>query len=195
VGGRQRVLSCAIAGCTFSAAVLCAQTPILPDDGLARLTVPSRLLPKTCHLAPVVKDANGNTTFVMYPGVRENPWIGNRQPTVAIIRRGVEGEPRDYETLTGPERLERGAIGTIEGYIARYLADDDGQVNVYAVRFTDPSLTLRASARRLAGEVPPIVFGATVVDVSYSRPTTRVKGTAATDACYDAVRKYVGTLK
>jgi hypothetical protein len=165
------------------------------DEGLARLTVPARLLPGTCRLEPVIKDANGKTTFAMYPGVRENPWIGTRQPTVAIVRRVIEGEPREYDDLTGPQRLERGAIGTVDAYLARYLADDGGKVHVSAVRFVDHTLTLRAAARRLGDEIPRIVFGSTAALVSYSRPTTRVKGTAATDACYEAVRKYIGTLK
>jgi hypothetical protein len=147
-------------------------------------------------LETVRKDANGKTTFVMYPGtIRENPWIGSQQPTVAIIRQTIEGQPREYENLTGPERLERGAIGAIAGYAAQYLADDGGKVWVYAVRFTDPSLTMLASAKRLNGETPRIVFGRVAANIGFSRPTTRVKGTAATDGCYEAVRKYVGTLK
>lgn len=186
-------------GFAFGAAALivstAAQSPQPADDGLARLTVPPSLLPKTCQLEPVIKDANGKPTFAMYPGVHENPWIGSRQPTVAIIRKLIEGEPREYENLTGVERLERGAIGTVDGYIASYVADDDGSVSVYAVRFADPTLTLRASAISLGGEVPRIIFGVTAVRVYYSRPTTRRKGTAATDACYEAVRKYIGTLK
>jgi hypothetical protein len=137
-------------------------------------------------LEPVRKDANGKTTFVMYPGtIRENPWIGSQQPTVAIIRQTIEGQPREYENLTG----------AIAGYAAQYLADDGGKVWVYAVRFTDPSLTMLASAKRLNGETPRIVFGRVAANIGFSRPTTRVKGTAATDGCYEAVRKYVGTLK
>lgn len=189
----------AVAGSAFSAATLIvsavAQIPTPAIDGLARLTVPPGQLPKTCRLEPVVTDGNGKTTFVMYPGVRENPWVGNRQPTVALVRRLVEDEPREYEDLSPVERLERGAIGTVEGYIARYRADDDGGVTVYGIRFSDPTLTLRALAMRLGAEIPRIVFGASAVYVYYSRPTTRVKGTAATDACYEAVRKYLEALK
>lgn len=68
-------------------------------------------------------------------------------------------------------------------------------MNVYAIRFADPALTLRASAMRLGGELPRIIFGASAAYVYYSRPTTRVKGTAATDACYEAVKKYLSVLK
>lgn len=94
---------------------------------------------------PVNPNATGAARFVMSPGVRENPWIGTRRPTLATLRQVIDGPAGPTYGLSGPALHERLADDVVEGYRARYVAADDVRVDVYAVRFNDPTLTLAAS--------------------------------------------------
>jgi hypothetical protein len=166
-----------------------------PDEGLARLTVPAQRLPKDCRLEPVGKDERGQPSILMGPGRLDvNPWIGWRQPTVALIRESVEA--RYDPEYRGPEGLRRLAEGTIDGYIAQYITSDGGKILVYAVRFDDPSLTARAATMRLDGDAEPrIILGATAVSVRWTVPSSRLQKTDAVESCARAVRQYIALLK
>ncbi|HET9474981.1 MAG TPA: hypothetical protein VFO82_13870 [Steroidobacteraceae bacterium] len=143
----------------------------------------------------MAKDANGSPYIVMGGGHRDaNPWIGTRHPTVALLREYIEGSRGDYK---GPEGLARLAKGTIDGYLARYRTRDGWAVQVYAVRFDDPTLTVRAAMKRLDADTwPRIILGRTAVSVAPPEAPARGRGpTAAAEACYRAVRAYIAALK
>jgi hypothetical protein len=126
------------------------------------LTVPTRLLPSGCRLAP--DRANGDPSFLMYPSLRQNPWVGTGVHA-AIIRQVVDGPMSSAGT--GPARLTKLETGVVEAYRARYLGPDGSALDVYGVHFNDPALTASASLARL-GNRPgrTIVLGATAVWVS-----------------------------
>ena len=162
---------------------------------LSTLTVPAKQLPKGCRLKPVSKDPDGTAKFVMYPGnLGANPWIGTRIPTVGIIRERVEG-PLPGEASRSARGLERGSENTVGAYAATYLADDGVEILVWAIQFDHPNLTYRAAMKRLGGETPRIIVGPIAAHVSLARPTTRVKGTALGEACYDVVRNHIASIK
>lgn len=174
-----------------------AAVPIKGSDAsLARLTVPATLLPKDCQLTPVVKDANGKTRFVMYPGVKVNPWIGTRSPTIGLIRDVVEGAARDHRgELRRAEGHVRSEHDVAEGYIARYNVANAANVDVYAVRFHDPRLTMKAGVQRLTGDDSLILSGAIAIHIKRPRPPTWLRGSDSIDRCYRAIRSYVESLK
>jgi hypothetical protein len=114
---------------------------------LELLTVPPRLLPAGCRLAPDA--ANGNPSFVMYPTLRQNPWRGTGT-SAASVREVVDGPP-PADRPTGPEGRAILQSGLVEAYRARYLAPDGSDVDVYAVAFAEPALTNSAVLTRLGG--------------------------------------------
>jgi hypothetical protein len=149
---------------------------------LESLTVPTRLLPTGCRLVP--DQAQGDRTFVMYPSLRQNPWVGSGM-SAALIRRVVDGR-LGSDGLKGPvglTMLERGISGA---YRARYVASDRSVIDVYAVHFNEPALTAPAALARL-GNRPgrTIVIGSTAVWVS-----SRTEGD-----CFRAVGDYIGSLR
>jgi hypothetical protein len=180
-----------LAGVVSCLPAVSAQAP----GRLAALTVPPEQLPAGCRLEPVTKNPDGTTKFVMNPGnLGTNPWIGTRIPTVGIIRGIIEG-PLPGETSRSARGLERASENTVGAYAAAYLADDGVKVLVWAVQFDDPNLTYRATLKRIGGETPRIIVGPIAAHVTLSRPTTRVKGTALGERCYDVVRNYISSLK
>jgi hypothetical protein len=154
------------------------------QDGfqIKSLTVPERLLPAGCRLAP--DRARGDSSFVMYPGVRQNPWVGSGA-VASSIRLTVEG-PINYEGLTGPALMARLESGIVEAYRARYLAQDGSPLDVYAVRFNDPALTTAAPLARLRNRPGrTIVVGATSIWVSPGKGGD----------CFRAVADYIASLR
>lgn len=125
----------------------------------------------------------------MSPGVRENPWVGTRPVTRASIREIVDGgPPRDAGDLTGPALHAKQMEGVLEAYRARYLAPDGSRVDVYAVRFDDPKLTVAASLSQLKKPGRPgrvIVRDATAV---------RVLPGSGGD-CFRAVADYIASMQ
>jgi len=90
------------------------------------------------------------------------------------------------------------ANNVVEGYRARYDADDGGRVEVYAVRFDAPKLTIRAAMRRLdpLNSGPPrIIFGATAVHVGLVHGRPRRGTVPSAEDCYRAVRDFIAGLK
>jgi len=145
---------------------------------LSALTVPQDRLPKGCRLGP---DAPG--TF------RENPWVGNEAGKLSTIRLNLEGNPQTDDPVAA---RARGAENVLEGYFGRYVADDGGRIQAMAVLFDDPKWTVTAALTRLNGELQPrIIRGPVAAVVSWAGPTTRVKGTAITEACYKAVQAFI----
>jgi len=154
------------------------------QDGfrIAALTVPARLLPTGCRLAPA--KAQGDPSFMMYPSLRQNPWTGNGA-SAAMIRQVIDGPMRSSE-LTAPARRKELETGIVDAYRARYLESDESVVDVYAVHFNDPSLTAPAALARLGRRPgPTIVIGNTAVWVSPG------KG----GACFRAVIDYIASLR
>ena len=186
----------ALLGATLAGLVVCPSAVAAQGRGrLATLTVPPKQLPTGCRLEPVTKNPDGTTNFVMYPGsLGANPWIGTRIPTVGIIRERIEG-PLPGETSRSARGLERGSENTVGAYAATYLSDDGVKILVWAIQFDDPNLTYRAAMKRLSGETPRIIVGPIAAHVTLSRPTTRVKGSALGERCYDVVRNYISSLK
>ena len=160
---------------------------------LSTLTVPAARLPVGCRLEPVTRGTDGKTSFVMFPGVRENPWIG---PGSSGVRWVVDGPPRNDDPPPGPARDAARAADMKEAYRARYKGADGSTIDVYAIRFTDPTLTLRAAAARLLEvekERPRIVRDATAVLVF--RTINWKTMTPAGEECLSAVRGYVASMK
>jgi hypothetical protein len=168
-------------------------------QSLAALTVPAERLPSGCRLQPVDPKATGAARFVMYPGVRENPWIGTRRPTLANLRRMIDGPTGPTYGLSGPALHERLADDVVEGYRARYIAADEAQVDVYAVRFNDPALIRAAVMNRLITdppERPRVVVGATAALIFQSSIGTRRRdGGVADDACLRAITEHIAAAK
>ena len=147
---------------------------------LESLTVPTRLLPSGCRLAP--DRAGGDPSFMMYPSLRQNPWVGSGA-IAAAVRRVVDGPS---SALSGPEDLKELESGIVEAYRARYLAPARSEVDVYAVQFNDPALTAAAPLNRLRNRPGrTIVLGATAVWVSPGRGVD----------CFRAVADYIASLK
>ena len=146
------------------------------------LTLPARLLPAGCRLAP--DREHGDPSFMMYPSLRQNPWIGSGA-SAASIRQVVDGPMRSSE-LTGPAGRNELETGIVEAYRARYLEPGRSALEVYAVHFNDPALTGPAALSRL-GNRPgrTIVIGNTAVWVSPG------KG----GACFRAVTDYIASLR
>jgi hypothetical protein len=152
---------------------------------LESLTVPPRLLPAGCRLAPAPGGAPGQRPFVASPGVRENPWIGAGH-IAAIIRQYVDGPRSSSDDLTGPERLVTLAKGVIAAYRAVYIASDGSEVDVFAVQFSDPTLTSAAAVSRLSNRPGRIiVLGATAAVVLPGRGGD----------CFRAVADHVASLR
>jgi hypothetical protein len=82
---------------------------------------------ETCTVLAVV--ATGAARFVMSPGVRENPWVGTRRPTLAILRQIVDGPGGPRYGLSGPALHDRLADDVVEGYRARYVASDGRKID------------------------------------------------------------------
>ena len=173
--------------------LICAIVPILLTVGLAAsarqdrfriesLTVPARLLSTDCRLAP--DRAGGDSSFMMYPSLRQNPWVGSGVRAASI--RGVVDGSLGALGPTGPARLKELESGIVEAYRARYLAPDGSAVDVYGVHFNDPALTVAAPLNRL-GNRPgrTIVTGATAVWVSPGKGGD----------CFRAVSEYIASLK
>ena len=131
----------------------------------------------------------------MYPGVGDNPWIGTKTVTLKLIRNVIEGVPVSYDGLRPEETYQITEREVSEGYRARYLGGERGQIDVWALRFRDPTYTDRATLKRLAGEVPRIILGDIAVHVDKSAPITRGPIADSVDACYRAVRAYIESLK
>ena len=147
------------------------------------LTVPPQRLPSGCRLAPLL-GANGEP-FVAYPGVRQNPWVGTGTAATSI-RQIVDGPPLNSDDPAGPARFTRSAIGVVEAYRAVYMAADRSQVDVYAVRFNDAALTVRASMSRLGEQSRRVhVVGATAVVL--------LPGIGGD--CYRAVADYIASIR
>ena len=127
------------------------------------LTVPSRLLPAGCRLAP--DRTHGDPSFLMYPSLRQNPWTGTGV-TATAIRRVLDGPPSDAG-LTGPAGLTELENGVVGAYRARYHEAHGSAVEVYAVQFNDAALTAPAALARL-GNRPgrTIVLADTAIRVS-----------------------------
>jgi hypothetical protein len=186
----------------ISIAVVAAGPSLLSAQSaqsLALLTVPPEQLPGGCQLEAVDPDATGPARFVMYPGLRENPWIGTHRPTVAAIRQVVDGPAGPRYGLSGPALRDRLADDVAEAYRARYTSAEH-RIEVYAVRFTDPEMTLPSSLNRLASvpaQPPRIVFGTTAALVLSSRFRTSrnsVAGVTGPD-CVRAVMEHLTGLK
>jgi hypothetical protein len=109
-------------------------------------------------------------------------------------------EPRDYITdkyggLTGPALHAQLEIGVAEAYGARYLAADGSEIDVWAVRYTDPKLTAPALLMRLDGtQARRFVIGAIAAVVLRSVNDWRTSAPSG-DACLNAVRDYLGSIK
>lgn len=149
---------------------------------IASLTVPARLLPAGCRLAPDA--ASGDPSFQMFPSLRQNPWVGSGLTAVSI--RGVVDGPISTDGVTGPERMTKLESGIVEAYRARYLAADRSAVEVYGVHFDDPALTAAAPLNRLRNRPGrTIVLGATAVWVSPGKGGD----------CFRAVADYIASLR
>jgi hypothetical protein len=146
------------------------------------LTVPARSLPAGCRLRPLIR-ADGRP-FVAYPGVRENPWRGSGR-IAAIIAEFVNGPRLKSDETSRLDRLVRLESEVSEAYRAVYVAADDSEVNVYAVRFKDPKYAIPASLSRLSdrsGRV--IVHGTTAVWLLPSRD----------ERCLRAVTEHIASI-
>jgi hypothetical protein len=149
---------------------------------IGTLTVPTRLLPTGCRLAP--DRASGNPSFEMYPSLHQNPWTGSGFKAASI--RGVVDGPPSADGLTGPARRAKLETGLVEAYRARYVGPGGSSVDVYAVQFDDPALTAAAPLNRLRNRPGrTIVIGATAVWVS-----PRNGGD-----CFRAVSEYIASLR
>lgn len=148
---------------------------------LQSLTVPADRLPHGCRLAPVPKSATGKPLFVGYPNLTENPWVGADVAKVRSIRGIVDGPPYWH----GPGEWSKLSDDVIEAYRAIYRAADGAKTDVYAVRFTDPKFTNKASLRSLADGVPVIVRGTVVISLSGARRSV----------CFRAVTDYITSIE
>lgn len=142
---------------------------------LAALTAPAERLPSGCRLEPVNPNAARANRFVMFPGVYENPWMRSGAEAwgaVSGIRWVVDGLGMPtYGLDPGPARDARLAEDVVESYRARYVVPTGHRVDVYAVRYKDPSLTMAALMAPLNTTRPGrprIVIGATAVLVLLS---------------------------
>lgn len=190
--------------CTLLAVVaVCAGSLARPSaqaaTSLAVLTVPIERLPAGCRLEPVDPNATGAARFVMSPGVRENPWLGTRRPTLANLRQVVDGPGGPRYGLSGPALHERLADDVTEGYRARYVAPAGQKVEVYAVRFRDPALTRAASMNRLITdppERPRIVVGSIAVLVFQVLSAPKPRGAGVIDeSCMKAITEHIRAIK
>ena len=164
-----------------------------PTHPLSALTVPAERLPEGCRLEPA------SPGFVMGPGLRENPWIGTRPPTLASIRLTVEyPNGPTYDLPNGPALRARLTEDVVEGYRARYVAATAWKVEVYAVRFNDPALTLPTSLNRLRSNDrhdTRIVFGTTAVRVYLASDGFYPKPAQTGEACLRAITGHIGSMK
>jgi len=150
---------------------------------LEALTAPRQALPPGCRLEPTI-GVDGRQSFVAYPGVRENPWIG--ADIKAALVRGVVDGPALESDETGSERVARLSIGLRAAYRAVYLAADGSRIHVYAAEFDAPGWTLRAAATRLI-DIPRrvITLGSTAVVVLPGKGGD----------CFRAVGDYIASLR
>jgi hypothetical protein len=181
----------AIAACLLSA------IPIIPtaqtDRGLVSLTVPEQTLPDGCRLEPVVISPTGETSFVMSPGVRENPWVGTSPVTGASIRQVVDGPAGPTYGLSGPALHARLGEDVLESYRARYLAADGSRIEVFAVRFKEAGLTAPAAMNRLDGDQRPRIVGGAAATLVFRSGDWRSRNETG-DECLRAVQEHVTRL-
>ena len=180
---------------------LIAASPTRPfaqsTPSLAALTVPVERLPDGCRLEPVIPDGKGGRRFVMYPGIRENPWLGTGRQYAASIRQVVDGPAGPRYGLSGPELHDRLADDVVESYRARYISANQQRIDVYAVRFNDPALTRAAALNQLlpdASPQPRIILGSAAVLVLLSGPATPSGARGAGERCRRAVTDHVVQL-
>ena len=203
---RGRVLTMLAVGCLAAAARPAAQASV----SLSELTVPTQRLPNGCRLEPVVPDAGGGSRFVMYPGIRQNPWASTGRQHAASIREIVDGPARPKSGLSGPAEHQKMAEDVAESYRARYVGPNAERIDVYAVRFNDPALTLTASMNRLIidpPQPPRIVLGSAAVLVLRSsgnpaqkspfdhQPEGEVRSPERGSECLRAITEHIGGLK
>ncbi|MEO7191912.1 MAG: hypothetical protein ABI051_12725 [Vicinamibacterales bacterium] len=125
---------------------------------LEALTVPPQRLPRGCRLAT-------GPGFVGYPGVTKNPWIGT-DATAATIRRVVDGSLHRSDRLSEVPAHSRDSEGVIGAYRAVYVPTKGSPIDVFAVRFTDPKLTVPASLSRLGNPARRVIVkGSTAIVV------------------------------
>jgi hypothetical protein len=137
----------------------------------------------------------GGKRFVMYPSLPQNPWVGTTQhAAVPAIRQVVEGPAGRPAGLTGPARRAHAADDVLEAYRARYVAGANAQVDVYAIRFKDPSLTAAASMNRLDGNQPPRIVRGDMAARLIRGGDWRKAGQPVED-CFTAIRDHIASLK
>jgi hypothetical protein len=132
----------------------------------------------------------------MDPGIRDNPWLhpGPGSPHAASIRELIDRPAPSGDPRSGPAAHARNAVGVAEVYRAQYRGADGSTVEVYAVRFDDQQLTLRAVALTLdPRQRPRLVRGPTAVLVFRSGDWRTM--TRAGEACHDAVRDHIASMK
>jgi hypothetical protein len=86
----------------------------------------------------------------------------------------------------------------VAAYRARYVAANGEKVEVWAVRFNDPALTMAASLNRLQSdppERPRIVFGGTAVLAYLTWDGFYAKVGNAGEACFRAIKDHIASMK
>jgi len=175
---------------------------------LSALTVPAALLPDGCALKPPPAPAPAPAQVLVGDGNRilasarfdfsTNPWSGTDRKIVAMVHRAIDGPApvRPLPDLPPPKSggaaaAERKlADNIVEAYRAEYASGDGGRVEVFAVTFNDPKLTvapesMSAMLNPPRGMTTRVVRGATVVRVSAS----------TSGMCFGAVRAHIESLK
>ena len=159
---------------------------------LEALTVPEQRLPQGCQLRRVSR-----TVPVDPPplGYKDNPWIGTSREYATSIRMRVDGPQGPTYGLSGPALLARLADDVIESYHARYSEARGSAIDVDAVRFKDPKLTLAATTNPAIGhEAARIVRGATAVLV-FRYPSEWTTVDRAGEDCFRTIHDYIASLK
>jgi len=115
------------------------------------------------------------------PRFPSNPWSGTPYALRRAVRNAVDGVPLAHLPDAPPlSQRERSALAAtwvehvVEAYRATYVAGDQGQVQVSAVRFTGADQVPPPPIPSLSSPAPPairIVRNATVIAISSSTDT------------------------
>jgi hypothetical protein len=194
----------AVCAVGLAAAHLSAGQEVAPA-GLERLTVPEARLPEGCRLSVLPKTSSGRSMVDISPFeprlalfVDANPWIAERTSMVVFVDQIVNGgtTPAAYAALTRSELMEqarrraawrRGVSGV---YRAEYMSAGMS-TRVHAMRFMTPE---SAAAVSVSGPLPAFAAG-TSARLVIGRDIARVSAPAGPNACYDAVRRHLESLR
>lgn len=189
---------------------------------LDKLTVPASALPEGCTLRPIVSsqpgqlvtrsapNAQGQVAFrVMIGGdsanaFASNPFVARERSDVYRIRTAVDGgigglRLPDAPPLTASEVAAfqmRYVEHVVDGYWASYTTPQNDSVELYAIRFDDPSLALEtrkpgAFDQPFATPRPPSAAGGQ--QIVKGPVVVVVRGNTST-RCFGAVWNFVQSL-